>query len=381
MLDFAVLEPAIDPNNRISFLLDWEVTMKCNLDCSYCKVGINGGHDNSTAHPALDSCLQSIDFMFEYADIYMRHKPQGIRYVILNLYGGESLHHPEIHAIIQRCREVYLDKYKNFWNLTITTTTNAIIGAKKIARLIPLIDEFTCSYHSENTVQQKEEFKRNVLAIRDAGKRVKIVVLMHPTPELFKDTKDMIDWCQNHGIKHLPRQLDHDTADTEFNYSGQQVKWFDTLYKQKSYNTTSTVIPVAVADKFDMCDTGRACCGGRQVCKDQHYRQRDFFVHNKFTGWSCSVNHFFLYIKQITGDIYVNKDCRMAFDQSVGPIGHLSRAQELLEWTQQRLEQRNMPVIRCAKKKCWCGLCAPKAAEEKIYHQIMQKYVRCDTLS
>ena len=30
------IEPAIDPANKISFLLDWEITLRCNLDCSYC---------------------------------------------------------------------------------------------------------------------------------------------------------------------------------------------------------------------------------------------------------------------------------------------------------------------------------------------------------
>ena len=38
---------ALDPNNVPSFLLDWEVTKLCNLDCSYCGIGIDGGHDNS----------------------------------------------------------------------------------------------------------------------------------------------------------------------------------------------------------------------------------------------------------------------------------------------------------------------------------------------
>ena len=96
MTQFLCLEPAIDPNNRITFLLDWELTMKCNLDCSYCGTGIYGGHDNSTRHPSLDKCLETLDFMFEYADLYMRTKPPGLRYVVLNVYGGESLHHPDI---------------------------------------------------------------------------------------------------------------------------------------------------------------------------------------------------------------------------------------------------------------------------------------------
>ena len=53
---------ALDPNNVPSFLLDWEVTRLCNLDCTYCG---EAGHDNSTKHPPLDECLRTIDFMIE----------------------------------------------------------------------------------------------------------------------------------------------------------------------------------------------------------------------------------------------------------------------------------------------------------------------------
>ena len=125
MPNFEVLEPAIDPNNRISFLLDWELTMKCNLDCSYCGSGTYGGHDNSTKHPPMSECLSALDFMFEYVDLYMNTKPKGIRYVILNVYGGESLHHPDIVKILSQVREKH-QLYADRWHLTVTTTTNAI---------------------------------------------------------------------------------------------------------------------------------------------------------------------------------------------------------------------------------------------------------------
>ena len=67
---------ALDPTNIPSFLLDWELTKLCNLDCSYCATGLEGGHDNSTAHPPIDECLRSIDFMYEYVDQYMKCKKE-----------------------------------------------------------------------------------------------------------------------------------------------------------------------------------------------------------------------------------------------------------------------------------------------------------------
>jgi len=354
------LEPRIDTINRITFLLDWELTMKCNLDCSYCETGIDGGHDNSQRHPPLEDCLRTIDFMFEYVDIYMATKPPGIRYVILNVYGGEALHHPKIVEILTAVRERYI-AYQDRWHLTITTTTNAIIAPHRLDQIIPMIDEFTVSYHTENTLEQKQQFQHNLLKIKTAGRRQKCVVLMHSEPDLFEDAEHMITWLKQHDIKHLPRQLDH-RPDVDFNYNQSQVIWFEKLYKKSLDNS------VVKNSKVDLADTGRGCCGGRELCENQDRRNPQKFVSNQFPGWYCSVNHFFLYIKQVTGDVYVNKDCKMNFEGKIGPIGNLNNTVPILAQAQ------TPPVIQCAKDRCYCGLCAPKAADQDTYNSIMRKY-------
>ena len=373
-MDFDSLEPAIDPSNRITFLLDWELTLKCNLDCSYCITGIHGGHDNSIAHPPLNECLKTIDFMYEYVDLYMSQKPKGIKYVILNVYGGESLYHPNIVEILAACRQRYQDQYQKEWHLTITTTTNAIVSEKQIDKIIPLIDEFTCSYHTESTDKQKQQFKHNLIKIKSAEKRLKVVVLMHAESELFADAQELTDWCNMHQIRTLPRQLDHGSKKTQFNYDAQQVKWFDSMYQTKSFKTQPNVDLKVVEEKFDLADSGRACCGGRQVCKDVNQRQRHFFVENKFPDWFCSVNEFFLFIKQVNGEIYVNKDCKMNFLGEVAPIGTLGNTQALLDWTRNNLNNQTMPVIQCKKSRCSCGLCAPKSKNLETFNSIMRKY-------
>lgn len=320
-----------------------------------------GGHDNSLKHPPVTDCIKTIDFMFEYADIYMATKPRGIKYVILNVYGGEALHHPDIVEILSALRNRYRP-YQDRWHLTITTTTNAIISQQRLNQITPLIDEFTVSYHTDSTLKQKQQFRDNLLAIKQSGCRQKCVVLMHSDPDKFADAQDMIAWLNHNDIKYLPRQLD--SAPDEFNYSSQQVVWFEGLYK-KSLN--HAVIRDNLAD---LAATGRACCGGRQLCSNQQYRNPEKFVNNKFPGWYCSVNHFFLYIKQVNGEVYVNKDCKMNYDGSVGPIGTLTDTQAIL------LQARNpdKPIIQCAKDRCSCGLCAPKAEDLDTYQTIMKKY-------
>jgi pyruvate-formate lyase-activating enzyme len=374
MIEFDVIEPAIDPNNRIAFLLDWELTMKCNLDCSYCSSGIYGGHDNTTKHPPLEQCLASIDFMFEYADLYMSTKPSGIRYVILNVYGGESLHHPNIVEILSQIRQKY-QPYVDRWHLTVTTTTNAIVSDKKLHQIIPYIDEFTVSYHTENTAKQKQQFKDNLLSIAKSGRRQKCVILMHQESDLFADAHDMIAWLNENNIKLLPRQLDGDAgvgADKKRIYGQSQVTWFKNFYQKKSFGNPKEILENPGAEH--LTEVGRACCGGRQICTDQNYKQRHFYIDNKFPNWYCSVNHFFLYVKQVNREIYVNKDCKMNFDGTVGPIGNLDQAQEVLSKLKNQLNTESLPIIQCKKYKCYCGLCAPKAKTLKTYNNIMKKY-------
>jgi len=374
MFDFEALEPTIDPCNRISFLLDWELTMKCNLDCSYCRTGIDGSHDNTTSHPPLQQCIDTIEFMFQYVDLYMQRKPKGIRYVVLNVYGGESLHHPHISTILKHVHQIYRDTYRLKWQLTVTTTTNAIVSKKKLDTVIPFIDEFTVSFHSENNRKQMDLFRSNIMYLRERGKRIKCIILMHAKPELFRLSQQMIEWCQHNEIKFLPRQLDHNPERHEFNYMPEQTVWFDKLYKDKAYNSQKHVAIPIIQESVDLAKLGRACCGGRSFCKDQSYKQRDFYISNRFPNWHCSVNEFFLFVKQINGEIYTNKDCKMNFNGQIGPIGNLNNKKTILDYTKKNLETGSMPIIQCQKTRCYCGLCAPKAKHKDTYSSIMKKY-------
>jgi len=355
------VEPLAQPANPPSFLLDWELTMKCNLDCSYCGTGLYGGHDNSTSHPPLKECLSSIDFMYEYADTYMANKVRGLQKVVLNVYGGEALHHPGIIKILEQAR---LRHAKYSWPLTITTTTNAIISEIKLNQLIPLIDQFTTSYHPESTSKQKQQFRQNLLIIKNSGKALKCVVLMHP--KLFGDAQSQVEWCEQHDIACQPKAIDHPQEWPQFNYDSKEVIWLNHLYGAD----------MAPAENTDVSEQGRACCGGRSLFHDGNYKAPVGFVSNKFPDWFCSVNWFFVYIKQVNGEIFVNKDCMMNFDGSVGPIGNLSDSAQLLNKLKSQLEQNSLPIIQCKKHSCWCGLCAPKAQDLETYQRIMTKYQR-----
>ena len=229
------------------------------------------------------------------------------------------------------------------------------------------------SYHTESTEKQKQQFRDNLLTIAQSGRQQKCVVLMHQEADLFEDATNMIEWLTKNNIKILPRQLDGNisTKDKRI-YNQAQVQWFDKFYKTKTHSHSMDLLE----DKTDtnLTDVGRACCGGRQICANKNYKQRHFYVENKFPDWYCSVNHFFLYVKQVNGEVYVNKDCKMNFDGTVGPIGTLDNTQQILSTLRDQLDTDSLPVIQCKKYNCFCGLCAPKAKDLSTYHSIMKKY-------
>ena len=367
------LEPAIDPQGRPTFLIDWELTLKCNLDCSYCSTEItHGGHLPGAKHPSKEDCFKTIEFMLEYVDLYMQYKPKWTRAVVLNVYGGESLFHPEIAEILKKVKSIY-QKYKDNWPLKITCTTNLIIGKNLRNQIWNLVDEFTVSYHSESVLKQKQMFLDNVLFLKQKNKDTKVILCMHQDPQRWKEILKVKDFCEQHNIRYLCKALD---GDLNSNYTTEQIAWFRGYWNKHSsgnqtYETVESDAPLSTL--------GRTCCGGRQMCSNGNLKQRSFFIQdNNFFDWHCSVNWFFLFIRQHTNEIFVNKDCRMSFNNKVEPIATLDSAKELIEKTKQQLTSGSMPVIQCKKSRCVCGLCAPKALTRSNFDNIMNKHITQD---
>lgn len=345
--------------------------MKCNLDCGYCPTGIYGGHDNSTKHPPLDECLKTIDFMYAYADAHQTAKRNAYRKVVLNIYGGESLHHPHIVEILRECRERHR-QYSDRWELTITTTTNAIVKESRFENIAYYIDNFTLSYHAENTAEQHEQFKNNALYLNSIGKAFKVVVLGNPN-EWTKST-EMVEWCEHQNINYLFRHLDIlDSQINQYIYTEAQRSWYIQHNQTKNRKIQSGLQETGNNGHFSK--TGRACCGGREMCLDGNFKQKHFHVTNNFTGWTCSVEQWFLFVKQVNGEVYVNKDCKMGWQGRVAPIGTLADTDTILRQSKLRIES-NTDSIVCEKFSCWCGLCAPKAESADNYKQIQIHYKR-----
>jgi len=351
MPEFNTLKPV----KNLTFQVAWESTLKCNLDCSYC----GDGHDNTQSHPPLAECLSTVDFITEYLDIQMSKKTAPLKKASLNIQGGESIFHPNIVEILQYIRSKKAS-YET-WRLSVSLITNAISGKTRWSEIVDLVDYFTISYHSEANDKQQDLFKDNVLYLKEKNKNFHVAILMHP--KKWERCQNMIEWCKANDIKYLPRQLDHHWLDFRFNYNNEQVEF---LTGKPPVSTAKKVIAI-VSKGFDLSEQGRACCGGNEMCLDGE--KTSYVNGNNFKGWSCSVDKFFLYIRQTTGEIFTNKDCRMNFDGSIGPIGNLANTKPLLD----RVKTETDTIV-CKKSSCWCGLCAPKAALQDEYTELMKQY-------
>jgi hypothetical protein len=373
---------ALAPNNTPAFLLDWEITKRCNLDCSYCDTDPEwGGHVNSSPQPILEDCLKSIDFMYEYVDHYMANKKITQRKVILNVYGGESLFHPNIVEILIACREKY-KKYSDKWELTITTTTNAIIIKKIWEKIISLVDEFTVSYHAENSEKQEKLFFNNLLSLKNLNKRVKCVIMMHHASDKWIKSVNATKFCQANNIRYIAKPLDG----LDISYSNEQFEymknfWIENTNTKNIEESKKRLKIIGTESKIVSLNEGRACCGGRKLSLNNSLQSSVTFVSKQgFRGWYCSVNWFFLFVQQVTGNVYTNKDCRTSLNSKIEPLGNLKNSDKIISNLKSQLNNKTMPVIQCIKSICQCGYCAPKAENLDDFKELINRNVITDVI-
>jgi len=337
----------VEPNY---FHIEWESTLKCNLDCSYC----GDGHNNSIPHPSLEDSLKTLDFIVDYVSIQMQSRKH--KQASLNILGGESLFHPDILEILEYAKQ---KKEGLDWNLSIGTITNAVVGKRLWAKVVDLLEYFTVSFHAEALPKQHIQVRENLLYLQEQNKNFHVSIIMHP--KHWDTCVNMVEFCEMNNIRYEKRQIDHDWFDWRFKYNKEQAAYLTGKESVSALKMAAAVLTGGI----DLSSQGRACCGGQEMCNNTGCTK---YVDNRFKGWHCSVDKYFLYIRQTTGEVFTNKDCRMNWDGEVGPIGNLKDTNSIL----QRVGKTD--TIVCKKSRCWCGICAPKAKDKTDYIRIMQKY-------
>jgi hypothetical protein len=361
------LEAAYHPAKKLSFLLDWLVTLKCNFDCDYCAIGPDG-HDNSKAHPPKHLCLKMLKHSYEYVDCYMEQKSNRFRDVHLNIYGGESLYHPDIEELMEESSRLF-EPYKNRWNINRRMTTNASATLKKWKNVVEHLEGVTFSYHPQGSEKMKNNFINNVEYFVTTKKDYDIVILMYPKEPFFTDSLNFLKNCIKNNLNARPRLLDGFLGI----YSDEQLAMLRSFYVNK--NTTVSSID-SISNNNSIVSQGRACCGGRQMCVNRDLKNPVKFIQrqNGFEGWHCSANHWFLMMNSVTKEFYTNKDCRVRSDGSVGALATVDTIEEYIKSLKIQLQQNKNFFLKCAQKTCRCGTCAPKSMHKENLTDIMKIY-------
>lgn len=360
------LEPAYIPKNKMIFLIDWLITLKCNYNCNYCPIGTEG-HDNSKPHPKKDVCLKMLQQMYRYVDIIMEYKNPRFKDAVLNIYGGEALYHPNIEEILIESSQLYKDYIKK-WNLKRTMTTNASAQLKTWKIICEHIESFTLSYHSQSPEKMKIVFKNNIEYLLKIKKEYDIVVLMYPHKKYWEDCVEFINFCQKNKLNFRPRLLDGPLG----LYNQDQLNFLETFYQnKKSQINLKNVLP-----NKEILSQGRSCCGGRSLCLNRNLKTHEDFVPRSlgFEGWHCSANWFFLMANTDTKSFFTNKDCKVTLYGTKGPISNIETMDDYIDKMKILLKENKLPVMKCVQKTCICGSCAPKSMQKENLYDIMKIY-------
>jgi hypothetical protein len=224
--------------------------------------------------------------------------------------------------------------------------------------------------------------------------------MMHNDPKLWLKSTKAVEFCKLHNIKYICKPFDQRGNKSllkirenksllkirDSSYTNEQFNYFKTfwLINTNSVNLEQSRNRYEDIEKQErvssICD-GRACCGGRKLALNNDLKSNVTFVPKQgFKDWYCSVNWFFLYIRQVDGAIFVNKDCKMDFNGNVAPIGNLNSYQTILDNLKKQFENKSMPVIQCAKSICLCGYCAPKAEKLDDFKDLIKRNVITDVI-
>jgi hypothetical protein len=357
------IEPAYHPKDKMGFLIDWLLTLKCNYDCSYCAIGPSG-HDNSTQHPPIEKCIAMLKQMYQYTDVMMQNKKIQFKDAILNIYGGEALYHPNIEEILLETSRIY-EQYSQRWRLRRRITTNATASEKTWEKVCQHIEGVTFSYHSQGAKKMKTLFKKNIEHVLKIGKEYDIVVCAFPHSQHWQDCLDFLEYCKQNKLNARPKFLDGPQG----RYSQKQIEDLSPYVKNDSPGKE-------ISKNQNIDEQSRGCCGGRSLCTNRNIKDSQLMIPRNlgFEGWHCSANWFFLHGNNVNGEYYTNKDCRMRLDQTQGAIANMDTMPAYMQQIKKQLLSNTLPVMRCVQKICRCGTCAPKSMHKENLDNIMKIY-------
>lgn len=352
---------AINLVNPEPMMVTWDLGRRCNYDCTYCEAS---RHNNYSSHATLDNLKNTFKFIQDWTSVY-NSKRKIKSHVNVDFTGGEPTVNPNFWNLVKYIKEEHT-------GFNVGLTTNGTWPEKDIDKISKYIDGITISWHAEADPKLKQRVLNNILLIKEHNIWLQVNVMMHC--EYFEEAKSVCNFLKEHNVKYNPVPIGDGTK--------AQAGWFkdsDGIMRRTSHEYTEEQQEwfwneVGIANKADRplqgTDVGRKCCGGRCLQgKVNDSWEPVKLVENKFQGWHCMVDWFFMHIDQETGNVYHHQTCQAKKDGTTGPIGTLANTKQLLNSID--LDKH----IICPNQRCGCGMCIPKAKELGEYELIFREHV------
>tara|TARA_Y100000389_G_scaffold28244_1_gene24215 strand:- start:2053 stop:3252 length:1200 start_codon:yes stop_codon:yes gene_type:complete len=382
-------------------MIVWDLGRRCNYDCSYCTGWM---HSTTSPFQKLERFKKTAAFIDGYYSIYEQFHKVKFR-PVLSFTGGEPAINPDFFPLVEHLK-------KEYPHFVLNLTTNGTWSQRRGQFLLDNMDSITVSYHCEGNDKQRQLVRDNLVWMRKNIKnkhKLKVNVMMHV--DHWDDCIDLIDNVLiPHDIKYIPRTIGDDGRNrykwfkdmdgvmrrTSHKYSDEQMNWIKYYWKGENKKVGDKT-ELKISDDGDVRKIGRPCCGGRcMTTKREGQEETDamFINQSNFQGWSCMVNWFFLHIEEDKDVAYHHQTCMAktedtpeveigpllqhvkTFSKNRGPICNLSKADEYLQWLENKVNHEGRPpTMTCPNMHCGCGICVPKAKTERDFLHLKEKYI------
>lgn len=380
---------AVDDKKENKLMVIWDLGRKCTYACTYCPPHRK---NNWSATASFEELKKTADALERYHNIY-NSKRKDPFIISASFTGGEPTVNPAFFDFL-----VYLQENYPHWKRTLTT--NGFYSERKLRLVMKNTDYTTLSWHCEGTPDQKARVRENIRIMHEEGYGFKVNVMFHEREDYFNECIELCDWLEDIGVSYIPRVIG-DQGDvkqglkdkTIHTYTEEQMAWLNDYWdrkkntkldpkldKARKVSNPSTSEPIKSVSKSQKTigqSIGRPCCGGRdmELLEDNGWVQSRFVSNNNFQGWNCMINWYFLYIHQEIDEIWHHQTCQVDLNGELGPICKASEFDEFCDKLEEKVETGNIPLIRCPKTFCGCGLCVPKAKTDEHAKSIFNYHV------
>ncbi|OUU18674.1 MAG: hypothetical protein CBC05_01630 [Crocinitomicaceae bacterium TMED45] len=423
----------IDSSQKNSFQVTWDMGRRCNFDCTYCP---DHRHNNSSSHASLETLIKTSKFVFDYKKLIDQYSVTPKEWMI-GFTGGEPTNNPNLLDMCQYINEQndpmlsvdvtsngsfsekYCERmYKLINKMTISYHCEA--NPKIKSRVL-------------DRIYQVKDLKQKT----SNGKFAKINLMIHADPNYWEECMGLVKRFQRDGIKFVPRIIGENYENSRYThrYTPEQHQWFKDYWKEqneiaqrereeeeiekrrktaeyeyktetgaktksKSENMIETMrkmnngtkqvkvnhsckINKSIKKQDQTVNTrkelGRPCCGGGTMCTSNQSGKVSYakqLPNTEFRDWGCLINWHWLHIEQEYDKILHHQTCRSTFGGKVGEIGTISDCEKIIDRLKKQFATGTMPVIKCPKKLCGCGLCISKAKNNEDITKLFYKTVK-----